>query len=72
MNRKNILLLLAVVLELAAVICVVFSMMDRITAALQALLAFLDEKKDVLCQKCRIPCREDGYEDWDEFEDWEI
>lgn len=63
-----ILKITAVILTLAAIICLVMANMDRISDWLACLWARVQAKKEMLCRTC--PCAEGDYDD--EFEDWDI
>ena len=69
MKITNLILkITAVVLTLAAIICLVMANMERISDWLACLWAKVQAKKELLCRTC--PCAEGSGDD--EFEDWDI
>lgn len=69
MKITNLILkITAVVLTLAAIICLVMANMERISDWLACLWAKVQAKKELLCRTCP---NGEGICD-DEFEDWDI
>ena len=65
---KLILHLAALILSVAAVVCLLNAHYEKITDCLASLLAKAQAKKEVLCRRC--PCGEFSDEELDEYEEW--
>lgn len=65
---KLILHLTALILSVAAVVCLVMAHYEKITDCLAGLLAKAQAKKEVLCGRC--PCGGLSGDELDEYEEW--